>query len=723
MDGDDGNMKSFDLFDTLIGRKCGTAGRLFEELGRRLGEADFPDRRRRAERLLQDQGVEYTLEAIYDQPPLHGLDWRTEWNLELENTFRIEEQARELRADDIIVSDMYLSEGQLRELMRAAGIEFKGKIYVSCYGKHTGGIWKRVKREHPGLTLHIGDNLENDVRKPKTQGIRTRQAVTGLNETEKGYEAIHADLAWWVRWGRVTGRGNPAPTLIGLQNQFNLPFLWAASHLLAGYAKRTGMERLLFMSRDGQMWLEMFRKLHLEVEAEYLFVSRECLRGKSESYFEYLNSRLDGRALLVDMAASGGSLKAALPKLKVKPHLWTAMFLPEPFKADVSGLRLAYAVTNVELSFNNAALERLNYATHWHVADVVGGQPVTDQEGEYDMAKVEAYHAFARGMIERAPGPGSLNEAGFLKIARMALRGIQAQREFLIREFPNHDLYEKRRKGAGFQWGQGQRLAVVGTAAGYDWGQIQPWLKSLRMTGYSGEVHLLGYKLNALTLKSLKAAGVVVHAGKLTGQVVVERFRDLAGLCRTFGRETWIVFTDVGDLAFQRHPWEFLQDVGADIDFVAASEGVRFEGNAWTRENLRASFPEWEDAMRGQFVYNAGSIAGRAGALADLAEEVFRLCGTKPSASKHDQLVLNYLLQTEHRGRTLFVDVNGEWCFSGAASMFARSEADRAAFTGIMPKVENGLCVGADGSLPVMFHHWTRDQGVERMVRKRLERK
>lgn len=517
MDGDDGNMKSFDLFDTLIGRRCGTAGRLFEELGRRLGETDFPDRRRRAERLLQDQRVEYTLEAIYDQEPLRGLDWRSEWNLELENTFRIEEQARELRADDIIVSDMYLSEGQLHELMRAAGIEFKGKIYVSCYGKHTGGIWKRVKREHPGLALHIGDNLENDVRKPKTQGIRTRAAVTGLNEVEKGYEAIHADLAWWVRWGRVTGRGNPAPTLIGLQNQFNLPFLWAASHLLAGYAKRTGMKRLLFMSRDGQMWLEMFKKLHPEVEAEYLFVSRECLRGKSESYFEYLNSRLDGRALLVDMAASGGSLKAALPKLKVKPHLWTAMFLPEPFKADVSGLRLAYAVTNVELSFNNAALERLNYATHWHVADVVGGQPVTDQEGEYDMAKVQAYHAFARGMIERAPGPGSLNEAGFLKIARMALRGIQAQREFLIREFPNHDLYEKRRKGAGFQWGQGQRLAVVGTAAGYDWGADRAVVEIPADDGIFGGGAFAGVQVERPDLEVFEGGGGRRPCGEIDG--------------------------------------------------------------------------------------------------------------------------------------------------------------------------------------------------------------
>jgi len=432
-------IQSWDLFDTLIGRKCGTAIRLFEKMARERGDDQFVVKRMSAEKALQERGLEYSLEAIYSTL---GGEKGAQREFELENVFPIKRFAEQVRDGDIVVSDMYLREEQLRALMDAAGIRFNGQIYVSCYGKHNRSIWKRVKAESD-IAVHRGDHLWNDVKGPLKQGIETRLVKTMLTDVELYYSSISEELAYWVRRWRLELLNDErhADRLNFLQLEFNVPFLWSAAHLLTRYAIHERVRKLLFMSRDTCLLFEMVRRLYAG-DVEYIYISRDCLMRGSDSFFDYLNSKLTEHTCLVDLSASGGSLVRALPRLKIKqPRLWTAVYLPEPFRVDVSGIRL-------QTRINNTHLEMLNYATHLHVKDVdQAGQPLFDLQGEYDMRLVEGYHEVVRKMLEDVPvWKVESGEGGLELIMKRALEGMNAEGKFLRETFPRHLRVETRRK-------------------------------------------------------------------------------------------------------------------------------------------------------------------------------------------------------------------------------------------------------------------------------------
>lgn len=441
---------SWDLFDTLIGRKCGTPEKLFEEMGRMLGDRNFPDKRRKAERVLQDEKAGYNLADIYQvYETKFGVYTPDKWNLadlefelELKNVYPIKRNVQNLKNEDIIISDMYLSDLQLRSLMLFAGINFMGEIFVSNYGKFSGEIWPKVKSR---ILSHCGDNHVMDMIIPARHGIRTRPAKTELNPSEKLYMHHSEELAWWIHQGRLEHIVNEIPVekLNFLQIRLNIPLLFASCHLLMEYVLQRDIKKVLFMSRDGQMFQQLWAKLFPEIPSEYIYISRECLRGSSESYFEYLNERYTEDTCLVDMAASCGSLKSALPRLKNQhPKIWTLLFLPG-FGVDVKGIEVVYATTNMRTRINNTWLEMLNYADHWHIADVVDGDPVFDQQDEYLMHYVKDYHQCFENMLPFAPRC-KLKDP--LKLIQQILPLINAEGTYLRNMFPGHLAFESKRK-------------------------------------------------------------------------------------------------------------------------------------------------------------------------------------------------------------------------------------------------------------------------------------
>ena len=449
-------IQSWDLFDTLIGRKCGTPVRLWEEMGVWLDDPHFVERRivaeERAKLIATKVGREYSLRDIYvsmEHPFMLAKDGiEMEFRHELDNVFPIRRYADQLMEDDIIVSDMYLSEEQLRALLEAAGIHFGGKIYVSNKGKLDGSMWKRIARDHL-VAVHTGDHSISDVKMPMRYRIPASLVRTGLNPPEKFYESHVPGMGWWLRANRLEllRDDRHIDKLNFLQLEFNLPFLWACCHLLAEFAQREGVRKLLFMSRDTFLMHNLFINLYPEFESDYIWISRECLRTGSDSFMAYLNSLLTEDAALVDIAASCGSLKAALPKLKVSsPRIWTAVFLREPFRVEVEPIRCEYVVKNNEFRINNTYMEMLNYATHWHVHDIVGFDPIFDLQDEYDMGLVEGYHNIFRQALDTLPLLKFNDLEDVRVIFEYALGAIQKEGKFLQQVFPKHLLIERTRK-------------------------------------------------------------------------------------------------------------------------------------------------------------------------------------------------------------------------------------------------------------------------------------
>jgi hypothetical protein len=719
-------MNSFDLFDTLIGRICGGAKELFQQMAIEIGEPDFPAKRIAAEKQLQIQKTEYSLEEIYKcYANLYGISYELaneycniEWKYEIANVFTIKKYAEKVMDGDIIVSDMYLHADRLQALLHTAGIFKKVTIYSSCYGKYDGTIWHKIP-ELKKITSHTGDHHINDVEKPRKYGVHTILANTNLSLAEQYYVNYAPQFAYWLRSQRLTHNITPDTNtrLHYLQLEYNIPFLWASSHALYTYFLRNNLTKLLFMSRDCQIFMDVFKKLYPEVPCEYVYISRDCLQSGSTSYFSYLNKRLTKTAALVDLSASGGSLRTACPYLKIEnPNLWTAFFLKEPFKVDLGPIHMERIAINTETKCNNSHLERINYADHWHIIDVKPrGIPVYDQPGEYDMELVKKYHEFICKIIETIP-IGSLTNA--FPVVDYSLRKINEEGPYLKAIFPNHGRFEIARKQNIIT--KNSNVVIVSASWNYLWERIKPWYNSIRKSGFEGDVYMIDLGMDSETVNKAITAGIIVKSYPCTKRAnIVERFNSLSALLLDLDPNTWAIFSDSDDLVFQRNPVDYLKTVPLYYNFVVSSEGVLFRDNSWTRENLISSFPEHYESLANVFFYNAGSIAGKAKVFAKLASKIVELCDTAAEGQKHDQAALNILIYSpEYKSQVLFTDLSDEWCFCGASSIFANPN-NRRKYTGLPPRIIDGLCKSSKGYIPIMFHHYTRNTAIKEQVLKR----
>jgi hypothetical protein len=261
---------------------------------------------------------------------------------------------------------------------------------------------------------------------------------------------------------------------------------------------------------------------------------------------------------------------------------------------------------------------------------------------------------------------------------------------------------------------------VVGAIDGYSWEQVEIWWKSLKITGFSGDIHMLVYDHDEALINNLYVRNINVHlCQKEHGQVVIDRFKYYAKLAEIMQPGTWMICTDVNDIAFQYDPNMYLAGVPNDKNIVVASEGILFSGNTWARLNLENSFPYYYKVMIRQRLYNAGSIAVQAGIMHTLGREVFQLCMTMPAARNHDQAALNIMLQSNlYKSMTVFNYANDLWCFCGASSIFAKTE-DAQNYFEELPVIKDGLCYVND-KLTCMFHHYTRNPTIKEQVRQRV---
>src|SRR5271157_1701046 len=172
-------LRSFDIFDTIIGRRCGTPLRMFEEVERATGYLGFVQARIAAEQAACTREA-YSLSDIYDEFAGHqGVSKITRDRLEYaqllvetRNAFLIPANYNRVQDGDILVSDMYLSEAQIRRMLTAAGFKKQVTVYVTNRGKWTNKIWTKLKAEH-SIVLHVGDNERSDVIAPRQHEIRT----------------------------------------------------------------------------------------------------------------------------------------------------------------------------------------------------------------------------------------------------------------------------------------------------------------------------------------------------------------------------------------------------------------------------------------------------------------------------------------------------------------------------------------------------------------------
>lgn len=270
---------SFDFFDTLFIRPLAHPEDAFDLLGRRFAIEDFRARRRAAQaeafrRMLAAGRKEITLAGIYEcfsETPVSCDDlMQAEYALEAAlvepnpEMFALFRALIEAGKTVVVTSDMYLSADFFIETLRPHGLAHL-PLFISadCNAtKRDSGELFEVLIERLGLPagkiLHIGDNLQADVTRPREKGLMAFH----YREPREQVVRKNASLATSIGHGllRTSARGVPAGSYTELGFIYggaaNAGFLqWIGER-----ARVDGIDHVLFLSRDGYALERLARK-------------------------------------------------------------------------------------------------------------------------------------------------------------------------------------------------------------------------------------------------------------------------------------------------------------------------------------------------------------------------------------------------------------------------------------------------------------------------------
>lgn len=315
------SITTFDVFDTLITRAVADPSAVYLLLGRRLSNLRlirctpeaFAHARMYAGRCAwrNAAGHEPTLAQVYGELraslQLTAEQMTQLMNLELELESQLirvvpdgKDRVQEARRKGhrvVFVSDMYVSSRFIKELLTKYSRWSEGDgIYVSCEhgkSKRSGGLFQELlKREDvvPSAVCHVGNDLKADIEAPKRMGFQVDPfLLANVNRYERileshsfATEGLTSVMAGASRLARLNisattpkeealrdvAAGVIAPLLVGFT-------LWILHR-----AQKLGLKRLYFLSRDGQILLEIARtlrdRLNLDCELRYLYGSREA---------------------------------------------------------------------------------------------------------------------------------------------------------------------------------------------------------------------------------------------------------------------------------------------------------------------------------------------------------------------------------------------------------------------------------------------------------------
>jgi hypothetical protein len=325
-------VRSWDVFDTLITRRCGHPHAIFDLMGAVLGD-DFRTSRIQAESAARASKHEISLDDIYDKLQIER-NWSAEERqsaLELEirtefaNVIPIAENLSRVRDGDVLVSDMYLPRETIMGLLRTAGLDKDVTLFVSTNGKADGSMWRRLNAQYL-ILKHTGDKPGSDFLRPLWHRI-----PAGLTDAsmETPWERVlrcngAPALSAYVREMRLRAfdQSTASRTLQAAQIEVNFPLLLLASAALVQWCTERGVSRALMSSRDCILWALLAEKVARHagdrLAVEYFLISRVAALKSSERYLAYAAKRITPDSVVVDLSMTGVSLAGLADRLGIE---------------------------------------------------------------------------------------------------------------------------------------------------------------------------------------------------------------------------------------------------------------------------------------------------------------------------------------------------------------------------------------------------------------------
>ena len=289
---------SFDIFDTLIFRPFSEPTDLFYFVGEELGIMNFKELRKRMEKKARNQcyqlkgHYEVTLENIWNQLEHEiGISKIKGMQVELEkehqfcyaNPFmlKVYKELQKRGKKLIIVSDMYLSKKVLQEILHKNGYGGYETLYVSCEyekSKASGELFKIVKKENQGNIVHVGDNIHSDIKMAEKQGIATCY-YPNVNRNSKKYRAYDmSSIIGGAYRGIVNHHLYQGMQVYSMEYEYGFIygglFVTGYCAFIHEYCKKHQIDKVLFLSRDGDVLKQAYERLFPEEKIEYVYWSR-----------------------------------------------------------------------------------------------------------------------------------------------------------------------------------------------------------------------------------------------------------------------------------------------------------------------------------------------------------------------------------------------------------------------------------------------------------------
>lgn len=311
---------SFDIFDTLLIRPFSDPTDVFFFIGAELQIPDFKQIRQEQEFLARrDHREKYgdnevSFGEIWDRIEREtGICASKGMDLELkyENEFCMANPVMKevfnclkKRGKSIIcISDMYLSSKYIKKLLEDKGFTGVEKIYMSGEYKKSkaeGDIYPVVNKDMADRTwIHVGDNELSDVRKAEEAGVKA-VLYPNIHKSAKPYRAFDmSSMVGSAYRGIVNDRIYGGLTRYTPEYEYGFIyggiFVLGYATFIHDYCKKNGIERILFLSRDGEILKKVYDRLFPGEDTVYVYISRgvSARLMKSHDRYDYFRRFID----------------------------------------------------------------------------------------------------------------------------------------------------------------------------------------------------------------------------------------------------------------------------------------------------------------------------------------------------------------------------------------------------------------------------------------------
>lgn len=326
---------SFDIFDTLIMRKCLEPTVIFEMMENRQNQeklADFKQIRMDTEKFCYRNKTKfYYLSDIYEeikkQYSLSDFEMEKQMKLELalewanvmprKEMVSIFDYAKKQGKEVVLTSDMYLNVSQMEKLLKYCGIDGYDKIFLSCEqkgSKYLGTLWEKIQKQYQDKTiLHIGDNTLSDGDNAEKNGIDTfliKSAndllkSTGLNDIKKEVKTLDDKLLlgnFLQYCFHDPFFAHEKKGKIEIKNMYDFGYLFLGPLVLKYMCwlfqelEKEKLDYMLFIARDGYLFQQLYQKFMDKMDFNdapdpiYFLTSRRaasvaCIESENDIWF------------------------------------------------------------------------------------------------------------------------------------------------------------------------------------------------------------------------------------------------------------------------------------------------------------------------------------------------------------------------------------------------------------------------------------------------------